>query len=79
MLYILQLNENFNFNTNKARLVITLFKEYLNKLKLSPINIAYPVITIAKIRVLLLAKYSYSNINTRDFAYLFLNKIYAPL
>jgi hypothetical protein len=33
---------------------------------------------MAKIGVLLLAKYSYNSINTRDLAYLFLNKIYTP-
>jgi hypothetical protein len=79
VLYILQLNKNFNFDANKARLVIALFKEYLNRLKPSLINIAYPAITIARIRVLILARCSYSSINTRDLAYLFLNKIYAPL
>ena len=74
MLYILRLNENFNFDANKAKAIITLFKEYLNKLKLSLINIAYPAIIIAKIGVLLLAKYNYNNINTRDLAYLFLTR-----
>jgi hypothetical protein len=73
VLYILQLNENFNFNANKARAIITLFKEYL-----SPINIVYPAITVAGIRVPLLAKCGYSSINTRDLAHLFLNKIYTP-
>jgi preprotein translocase subunit Sec61beta len=79
MLYILQLNENFNFNANKARLIITSFKEYLNRLELSPASIVYLAITVAKIKVLLLIKCSYNSINTRDLAYLFLNKIYAPL
>jgi hypothetical protein len=79
VLYILRPNKNFNFNANKARAIITLFKEYLNRLELSPINTAYPAITVAGIGVPLLARYSYSSINTRDFAYLFLNKIYTPL
>ena len=60
----MRLNENFNFNANKARLVIALFKEYLNKLKLSLANIVYPAITMAKIGVLLLAKCGYNSINT---------------
>jgi len=79
VLHILQLNENFNFDANKARPVIASFKEYLNRLKPSPANAAYPAITVARIGVLLLARCSYSNIDTRDLAYLFLNKIYAPL
>jgi len=79
MLYTLQLNENFNFNANKARLIITSFKEYLNRLKLSLINTGYLAITVTRIRVPLLAKCGYSSINTRDLAYLFLNKIYTLL
>jgi hypothetical protein len=64
VLYILQLNENFNFNAKKAKPIITLFKEYLNRLKLSLINIIYLAITVDRIRVPLLAKCSYNSINT---------------
>ena len=64
MLYILRPNENFNFDTNKARAIITLFKEYLNRLEPSLINITYPAITVARTRVLLLAKCSYNSIDT---------------
>jgi hypothetical protein len=63
VLYILQPNENFNFDTNKTRAIITLFKKYLNRLELSSINIIYLIITVAGIEVPLLARYSYNNID----------------
>jgi hypothetical protein len=79
VLYILQPNKNFNFDTNKARVIIILFKKYLNRLEPSPINTAYPAITMARTGVSLLARYGHGSMDTRDLAYLFLDKIHAPL
>lgn len=79
VLYILRPNENFNFDANKARPVITLFKEYLNRLDLSPTNIVYLAITVAGTGVPLSARCGHGSIDTRDLAHLFLNKIHTPL
>ncbi len=79
VLHILRPNENFNFDANKAKAVITSFKEYLNRLEPSPTNTAYPAITVAGTGVPLLARCGHGSMDTRDLAHLFLDKIHAPL
>jgi len=79
VLHILRPNENFNFDANKARPVITSFKEYLNGLDLSPTNTAYLAITVAGTGVPLSARCGHSSMDTRDLAHLFLDKIHTPL
>jgi Protein of unknown function (DUF3723) len=76
--HILQPNKKFKFDANKARPVITSFKEYLDSLDPAPENTS-PQITITGTEMPLSWRCGHSEMDSRDLDHLFLDKIHAPL
>jgi hypothetical protein len=76
--HILQPNKKFKFDANKARPVITSFKEYLDSLDPALENTSLQI-TITGTEMPLSWRCGHSEMDSRDLDHLFLDKIHAPL
>jgi len=77
--HILRPNEKFDLDFSKASPVITSFKEYVFSLQTAPEHTTLPFITVDGIGTPILYRCGHGQMDTRDLANLFLDKIHAPL
>jgi hypothetical protein len=78
-LAVLRPNERFVFDANRARPVISSFKEYLDVALAAPVTVASPFITVRGAGEPLARRCGYSPADAEDLNHLFLEKVQAPL
>ena len=77
--HTLRPNEKFNFDANKANPIVASFKEYINSQESINAKPVLPSITVTGKGAPLSCRCGQSELDTRDLAHLFLDKIHAPL